>query len=97
MVQGEVEGRMSRLLASLATKSNSSTVYLLPLFNPVSGMRASGSGGRGGGTEERTTRMMISPCLFFYNANWIIRAHCWQCWSSRWARRLQLCGERWRG
>jgi hypothetical protein len=49
MVRGEVEGKMSRLLASLATNSTNSTVYLFPQDNPEGGLRASGSGGSEGG------------------------------------------------
>ncbi len=62
MVRGEVEGRMSRLLASLANNSTNSTVYLFPQVNPEGGMRASRSRGRGG-AEERSKRMMISPLI----------------------------------
>jgi hypothetical protein len=53
MVRGEKEGKMSRVLASLATNSNNSTVYILPQVNPVSGMRASGSGGREWGLKKK--------------------------------------------
>ncbi len=49
MVRGDVEGRKSRLLASLATYSTISTSYLLAQVNPVGGMRASRSRGKGGG------------------------------------------------
>jgi hypothetical protein len=49
MVRGEVEGRISRLLASLATNSTISTVYLFPQVNPEGGMKDSGSMGIGVG------------------------------------------------
>jgi hypothetical protein len=49
MVRGEVEGRMSRLLASLATNSTNSTIYLFHKVNPKGRMRASRSGGKEGG------------------------------------------------
>ncbi len=51
MVRGEVEGKMSRLLASLAINSTNSTVYLFPHVYPEGRMGASGSGGGGGGEE----------------------------------------------
>ncbi len=57
MVRGNVEGRMSRLLASLATNSTNSTVYLFPQDNPEGGMRASGSGS--GEKKGRTPRIQI--------------------------------------
>jgi len=40
VVRGEVEGRMSRLLASLAINNTNSTVYLFPQDNPEGGTRA---------------------------------------------------------
>jgi hypothetical protein len=51
MMRGEVEGRMSRLLASLATNS---TNYRLPFsqVNSEGGMRTSGRGGREGGLKK---------------------------------------------
>ncbi len=49
MVWGEVKEMMNRLLASLATNSTNSTVYLSPQDNPEGGLRASGSGGSAGG------------------------------------------------
>ncbi len=55
-MRGEVEGRRSRLLASLATNSITSTVNFFPQVNPEGGMRAGGAG-EGRGAEHRTSRM----------------------------------------
>jgi hypothetical protein len=60
MVWGEVKEMMNRLLASLATNSTNSTVYLSPQDNPEGGLRASGSGGSAGGWRKNHE-----------NANWI--------------------------
>ena len=49
MVWGEVEGIVRRLLASLATNSTNSTVYLFPQVNPEGGMRLANVGGGGWG------------------------------------------------
>ncbi len=59
MVRGEVEGRMSRLLASLATNRTNSTVYFLSQVNPEDGMRARGREGRKGANERSPIMQII--------------------------------------
>ncbi len=72
MVREEVDGRMSRLLASLTANSTISTVYLLPQVNPVSGMRARGSGGREGGLKKEAQKCKLD------NYRYRLLVACWR-------------------